>query len=62
MDNSYLYGKTGVQLKQIAKQEGIKLPSGAAKARMIELIIAAREERGSAEAAQQPEALQSAFS
>ncbi|MCR4576599.1 MAG: transcription termination factor Rho [Clostridiales bacterium] len=58
MDNSYLYGKTGVQLKQIAKQEGIKLPSGAAKARMIELIIAAREERGSAEAAQQPEATQ----
>ena len=43
MDNSYLYGKTGVQLKQIAKQEGIKIPSGAAKAKIIELIIMARE-------------------
>ncbi|MBO7385834.1 MAG: hypothetical protein J6U63_05810, partial [Clostridia bacterium] len=58
MDNSYLYGKTGVQLKQIAKQEGIKIPSGAAKARNIELIIAAREEKESREAALQPEAEQ----
>ncbi|MCR4621332.1 MAG: transcription termination factor Rho [Clostridiales bacterium] len=49
MDNSYLYGKTSVQLKQIAKQEGIKLPGSATKARMIELIIAAREEKASQE-------------
>ena len=58
MDNSYLYGKTGVQLKQIAKQEGVKLPSGAAKARIIELIIAAREEKAAQEAAQPPKAKQ----
>ena len=54
MDNSYLYGKTGVQLKQIAKQEGVKLPSGAAKARIIELIIAVREEKAAQEAAHSP--------
>ncbi len=43
MDTSYLYIKTGAQLKLLAKQAGIKLPSGATKAQMIQLLLEAEE-------------------
>ena len=38
MDTSYLYTKTTEQLKLLARQAGIKLPSGANKAKIIALL------------------------
>ena len=55
MDTSYLYTKTGEQLKLLAKQAGIKLPSGAPKAKIIALLSEALEKK-EAEAAQLKEA------
>ncbi len=56
MDTSYLYIKTGAQLKLLAKQAGIKLPSGATKAQMIQLLLEAEEKRAKEQAAAQAEA------
>ena len=47
MDTSYLYTKTTEQLKLLAKQEGVKLPSGASKAKIIALLEAAKNASGS---------------
>ena len=44
MDTDYLYVKTGAELKLLAKQAGIKLPSGATKATIIELLSSAQRE------------------
>ena len=44
MDTDYLYVKTGAQLKLLARQAGIKLPSGATKAKIIELLVNAQRE------------------
>ncbi|MBQ9408807.1 MAG: transcription termination factor Rho [Clostridia bacterium] len=55
MDTSYLYTKTGEQLKLLAKQAGVKLPSGAPKAKIIALLSEALEKK-EAEAVQPNEA------
>ena len=55
MDTSYLYTKTGEQLKLLAKQAGVKLPSGAPKAKIIALLSEALEKK-EAEAVQLTEA------
>ena len=56
LDNGYLYAKTLAQLKVIAKQSGIKLPSGAAKAQIIEIVIANMEQQEAAKTAAESKA------
>ena len=47
MDYRSLHMKTVVDLRQIAKAEGVKLPAGVNKARIVELIL---EKQAAAEA------------
>ena len=55
MDTSYLYIKTGAQLKLLAKQAGIKLPSGATKTKIISLLREADEKKAATREAEAPD-------
>ncbi|MBR4234564.1 MAG: transcription termination factor Rho [Clostridia bacterium] len=56
MDTSYLYVKTGAELKLLCRQAGIKLPSGANKAKMIELLTQSGQQKKAAAEADAPAA------
>ncbi len=55
MDTSYLYTKNITQLKLLAKQAGIKLPSGATKTKIISLLREADEKKAATREAEAPD-------